>query len=77
MKTHTYTSKDLLNISKEQFYEWIGLKVHILKKDKTEFIDVVSKIQLAANPPHLACGFILTNNRSISFLSIEIVDLYK
>ncbi len=71
MKTQKkYTFEELQNISNEEFNHWKGLTLHIFKKDGTEFTGVLSLMQLAANPPHLVCGFVFEDNTHIHFQSI-------
>ncbi|MFI3298030.1 MAG: hypothetical protein R3Y59_10485 [bacterium] len=74
-----YTFEELLNISTEEFNEWKGLTLNILKKDGTEFTGVLLNLQLASlsNPPQLVCGFIFTDDTSINLQSIKTVCLYE
>ena len=74
-----YTAEELLIISTEEFNDWKGLTLHILKKDGTEFTDVLLNLELASisHPPQLVSRFIFADNISVPILSIKVVYLYE
>lgn len=72
MKTNKkYTFEELLNISTEEFDDWKGLTLNVLKKDGTEFTGLLSKMLLALNPPHRECGLIFDGDIQVLFTSIN------
>lgn len=70
------TNKELWNLPNEQIASFtIGRCVKIVMKDGDSKEINVKALSVAANPPHLFCGFITSDNHNVSLGSIEYVEL--
>lgn len=70
------TIDDLLKLSEEQTNTLRGKRCAFNMRDGSNAEGVIDRLLLASNSPHLPCGFILSDGRTIDFQSFINVEVF-
>ncbi|MDE7149415.1 MAG: hypothetical protein K2O01_03260 [Bacteroidales bacterium] len=71
----SFTRESLLRLSEHEVENLKGLDVVITKCNGEIIESTIDRIMLAANEPHLPCGFVLLNKIEVGFDSIRRMDV--
>lgn len=73
----SYTCGELLSLSNDEVNNLKGVDVVITKRNGDKVELTIVNIMLAANEPHLPCGFVLSDGKEVRFDSIRRIELEK
>jgi hypothetical protein len=78
MNAQQYSFQELLHLDNDIIRSFIGGYVEILNTNGTAIFGHIKQIQVATNGPHnLPCGFVLENNKTVTFQSIKLITIKR